>query len=233
MKYIEESEGASGDLGIDLFDESLAFDTVKSETELYQGQNLSSLITQNHNQPQAAGLNIGNTAQKVQEPKPAQKLSLLQQTLQEQLVTVSLPSRSDGAIQQERVLDQELPKQQVQLSNLSVKKHSELAHHLKAPLSPPLTPPQKQQATLQIQNQPKINLVQQQSVLQPKTQKIIVQQVPQTVVQPQNSQPQQIIISAQPAPPPTLQTTLGQLNIQQLQQVGPVFCLLYYIVLSF
>jgi len=47
---------------------------------------------------------------------------------------------------------------------------------------------------------------------QPKQQKIIVQQVPQT-----QSQPQQIIINAQPAPQQV--QTVGQVNIQQLQQL--------------
>jgi hypothetical protein len=47
---------------------------------------------------------------------------------------------------------------------------------------------------------------------QPKQQKIIVQQVPQAA-----SQPQQIIINAQPTTPQV--QTVGQVNIPQLQQV--------------
>ena len=213
MKYIEDSETGANDLGIDLFNESLAFDGVKHEDELFHTTPELSTLT-----PQ---FNTAQDNQKAQDAKAPPKLSLLQQTLQEQLVTVDLPSRSQNPIRQDKFLGQELPKQEVHLSSVSVKKHSELAHHLTAPLSPPLTPPQQQQAKLQIQNQPKINLLQQQTLIQqqvPKTQKIIVQQVAQPIVQ--NSQPQQIIISAQPAvPPPTLQTTLGQLNLQQLQQV--------------
>ena len=54
----------------------------------------------------------------------------------------------------------------------------------------------------------------------PKQQKIIVQQVPQT-----QSQPQQIIINAQPATPQV--QTVGQVNIQQLQQVFLWNCRFY------
>ncbi len=99
--------------------------------------------------------------------------------------------------------------------------HSQLAQHLAAQPSPP-TPivPQTPPAPTILTASPQtvvIPQIQQQTLQQQlKTQKIIVQ--PQQSASP----PQQIIINTQPASPPQQHTiqTVGQFNLQQLQQVS-------------
>ena len=171
-----------------------------------------------------------------------QKISLLQQQLQlaaEQIQTQKKqlqqqPLTPQPAVSRPVVVTT-IPGAQQQLFKLhpqrQIQLHSELAQHLTAaaagtPLSPPATPPQQQQiqslqaalqaagSSIQITTAP--NITQTSNVTQAKTQKIIVQQVQQPA-----QQPQQIIISApqQQQQQQTIQTSVGQVTLQQLQQV--------------
>ena len=170
--------------------------------------------------------------------------SLLQQTLsqpEQQIQVHSLPHHNFGVtLKDEPILHADAFLASTNVSHLSASKHTQLAHHLTAPLSPPLTPPQQEQAKLLIQNQPKIHLQpqatativtspaqQQQQQRAMTTQKIIVQHAPlQTVtqVQPlqQQQQPQQIIINSAPLQQPQQQQQRQQqLQQQQIQHVVP------------
>ena len=171
--------------------------------------------------------------------------SLLQQTLsqpEQQIQVHSLPHHNFGVtLKDEPILHADAFLASTNVSHLSASKHTQLAHHLTAPLSPPLTPPQQEQAKLLIQNQPKIHLQpqatativtspaqQQQQQRAMTTQKIIVQHAPlQTVtqVQPlqQQQQPQQIIINSAPLQqqPQQQQQRQQQLQQQQIQHVVP------------
>ena len=171
--------------------------------------------------------------------------ALLQQTLlqpEQQIQVHSLPHHNLGAaLKDEPILNHDAFLAPTNVSHLSASKHAQLAHHLTAPLSPPMTPPQQEQAKLLIQNQPKIHLTPQQSKVGPvttimtsspqqqqpqlqRTQKIIVQTSPvlqqQTVTQQTQPQQQQTIINST-APQPQQQKQLQQPQ-QQQRQATPV-----------
>ena len=139
----------------------------------------------------------------------------LQELLRQTLTTATNTPVPAPAVSPVAVPTPTPPAQQVKTPP-NIVLQSQLAAHLAAPPSPPAAVvPASPQAVV---------IPQQTTTLQQqlKTQKIIVQQ-------PANP-PQQIIINAQPASPPqqTVQT-VGQVNLQQLQQVNSNDYLFIYI----
>lgn len=161
--------------------------------------------------------------------------ALLQQQVLLQARIAANKAKSEAVVQQTRNV--------VTTQTRQFTLHSQLAQHLTAPLSPvqqQSPPPQvvpQQLATAQIiQPAPVSTPVQIQIsnqpttvTAQPKTQKIIVQQIQQAVptVQSIQSQPHQIII--QNAPQAHIQPAINSLTIPQIQQV--IFFLLLTIKL--